>query len=234
MNNSSNFESKYDKTIDIGNFFAFIVQRWVKFLVIMVAVTVIAAVYVLFIAEPSYISTAKLYIVGSNGDKINYNDLTVSTVLTRDYVEIINDSMILGEVAKKIDYKYSPSEIANAITVEPYENTRIVKIIVNTNNPEDSKKIANAICNVSKEKIIDIMGLDNIQILNKGSSPKQPDKYQMVKKFLMVCIIGFFVDLLIMLIVYSANNKISSTEDIENNLDIKVLGTIPYNGKKIK
>ena len=141
---------------------------------------------------------------------------------------------MLDEVSDELDNKYSYAQLRSAVTVVNPENTRFLEITVRTPSAVDSKKIVDSICEVSQEKIVELLGIDQVVIIRKGdiaSAPSSPNTSGNIMKSILVAFIVFAG---IVVLICFLNDKINGPEDIEKYLDISVLGNIPYNQNKKK
>ena len=211
-----------------------VLTRWYILIVLLVICIFSAVIYSNFIATPMYDSTGKLYIMNKQSENIRSSDLSVSIYLTKDYEELIVDKAVLDEVSDELDNKYSYAQLRSAVTVVNPENTRFLEITVRTPSAVDSKKIVDSICEVSQEKIVELLGIDQVVIIRKGdiaSAPSSPNTSGNIMKSILVAFIVFAG---IVVLICFLNDKINGPEDIEKYLDISVLGNIPYNQNKKK
>ena len=211
-----------------------VLTRWYNLIVLLVICIFSAVIYSNFIATPMYDSTGKLYIMNKQSENISSSDLSVSIYLTKDYEELIVDKAVLDEVSDELDNKYSYAQLRSAVTVVNPENTRFLEITVRTPSAVDSKKIVDSICEVSQEKIVELLGIDQVVIIRKGdiaSAPSSPNTSGNIMKSILVAFIVFAG---IVVLICFLNDKINGPEDIEKYLDISVLGNIPYNQNKKK
>ena len=226
--------NKNNININIKDLAVFCLNKWPVFLIIISAFIISSLVYSYLIITPLYDSTGKIYIMNKSSDNISASDLSVSSYLTRDYENLIADRAVLDEVAKRLDYKYSYGELKSAVTLNNPENTRFIEISVRTPSANDSKIIVDTVCEVSQEKIVELLGIDRVTIIRKGSvsrKPSVPNVSGNVFKSIVLALINYII---LMLILYIFNDKINSSEDVEKYLGISVLGNIPCNKNKAR
>lgn len=226
-------KNEYNK-LNLKDLMNTVLTRWYILIVLLVVCILAAVIYSNFIATPMYDSTGKLYIMKKQSENISSSDLSVSLYLTKDYEELIVDKAVLDEVSDALDNKYSYAQLKSAVTVTNPENTRFLEITVKTPDAVDSKKIVDSICEVSQEKIVELLGIDQVTIIRKGdiaSEPSSPNISGIIIKSIFVAFIAFAG---IVVLICFLNDKINGPEDIEKYLDISVLGNIPYNQNKKK
>ncbi len=222
------------KNISLAEFFFECVKRWFIIATITLVCLVIAVFYSFFVVTPMYDSSAKLYIINKQSEIINSSDFSISTYLTSDFAEIIVDNVVLDEVADELGGKYTTRQIKSFLTVETPDNTRIIEILVRSPDAKDSKKIADSICSISENKLVDIMGLDRVQVIRKGTLANNPSVPNTGRNMFLGIMMGLSASLLIVLILFITDNKISSANDVEKYLELNVIATIPYNQSKQK
>lgn len=226
--------NKKNININTRDLAVFCLKKWPVFLIIISAFIIISLFYSYFIITPLYDSTGKIYIMNKSSDTISTTDLSVSSYLTKDYEDLIVDRAVLDEVAKRLDYKYSYGELKSAVTLNNPENTRFIEISVRTPSANDSKIIVDTVCEVSQEKIIELLGIDRVTIIRNGSissKPSVPNVSGNVFKSMLFAFISYAV---LMLILYIFNDKINDSQDVEKYLGISVLGNIPCNKNKAR
>lgn len=226
--------SQSKKTIDFGEFFILALKRWFIVVPIMVISLLLSFFYSSFIATPMYDSTAKLYVVNKETQIINSVDFSISTYLTNDFTEIIGDIVVLEEVANETGNKYTVDQLKSFITVAQPENTRIIEITVRSPEAADSKKIADSICRISQDKLVDVMGFDRINVIREGSLAEVPSVPNLILNLIYAFLFGFIISAIVVLIIYLSDNKISTPKDVEKYLNLNVLACIPFNQSKPK
>ena len=234
---SNNIQSPFiQKNISLNAFFSIIIRYGKSLLAIFIAMFLVFNFYYFFLATPMYKSTAKLYIINksSNFNQMTSSDLNISTYLASDFIEILQDEVVLCEVAEDLNNKYSTTKIKSFLTLTTTENTRILEIIVTSPNPKDSKQIADSICKISQEKLVEIMGLDRVRIIRNGNLPKNPSSSNPIANLGNSILFSLIISLTIAFIILLSDNKFSSCEDVEELLDINILTTIPYASRKSK
>ncbi len=232
---SNNTQSSVmQRTITIKSYLSTLLRYWKLLIPIVLICFLLITFYSAFISTPMYKSTAKLYIINKASDstQMTSTDFNISTYLTKDFAEILRDEVVLSEVADDLNNKYTSSTIGRFLAVEATENTRIIEIEVTSPNAKDSKQIADSICRISEEKLVEIMGLDRVKVIRNGNLAKNPSspnvKVDAIKGF----IIGVFLAAAAAFLILVTDNRISSSEDVEKILNISILTTIPYTDRK--
>jgi capsular polysaccharide biosynthesis protein len=222
-------------TVDFKSLLKELTHRWVAVVAIFLICLLAAFIYGQFVSTPKYTSSASIYAV-KQGEvtTITTSEINISTHITKDCCELIMSRSVLEDVISNLKLNTTYEGLKSKISVTNSEETRFINVKVTADDPETARRIADDICAVAKEKIIEIIGVDWVKIANKASMPTSPSSPS-VATFL---IYGFLGAILlsagfIVLSAYS-NDKIACSEDVEQYVGICVLATIPYNRNKAK
>lgn len=227
------FELK-QKTINIKDLCCEAISKWYFIFPIIVVCILISLIYTHYIATPMYDSTAKIYIMNKETDTISTADISISSYLAKDYEELIVDRSVLDEVAKQLNKKISYESLKSSITINNPENTRIIEITVRSNDAKSSKLIADTICKVSQQKIVDILGIDRVNIIREGNVASSPSTPNLRNNVFNGFVIGVLISSILILSLYIMDDKIKGPDDVKKYLDLSVLGVIPFNQDRVK
>ena len=181
---------------------------------------------------PKYQSITKMYVLAQqNSDTVTNSDLQTSTLLTKDYAELITSRTVAESVIAnlRLDLKYD--ELIDKIEVGTTSDTRIITIKVIDEDPYVARDIANAVRDTAAEHIKSVMNIDAANIPDQKCSPS------VSKNGLLAGMLGCFLAVVILLIQYLSNDTIKVSEDVEHYLGLSTLGVIPMektDGKKKK
>lgn len=227
-------EKSIDVSLDLKEFFTKILHKWYIAVSLIIVCLIAAFFYTTLLCTPLYETTAKLYVFNNNNQtgQVSTSDLSVSTYLAKDYTELILDRVILSEVIKKLDLNCSYGALKSSVSVSTPESTRFILITVRTTEPKLSKKIADTICTVSQNKIIELMNVDRVNIIGEAFVPTAPCSPNLSRNMTFGFLIGFALAVIIMAILTLKDDAISSNEDVEKYLQLSVLGIIPYSDGK--
>ena len=195
-----------------------------------------AGVYSFFVAEPIYQSTARLYITTQSTSLTSLADVQIGTVLTYDYVELIQSRTLVEEVIVNLglEDKENYISIKNRLKVENPVDTRILNISIQGPDSKENKALANEFAKVARYKISEVMKTDEPSLWETAVSKGNPIKPQKTKNIALGLIIGIFLASLVVVISHLMDDAIKTNDDAERYLDLMVLGTIPYEGTKSK
>ena len=76
---------------------------------------------------------------------VTSSDLQTGTQLTQDYMELIKSRTVLEEVISVLNLEMTTDDLSGMITTTNTENTRILTIQVENEDPELAREIADAL-----------------------------------------------------------------------------------------
>lgn len=187
---------------------------------------------------PKYQSITKMYVLAQqNSDTVTNSDLQTSTLLTKDYAELITSRTVAESVIAnlRLDLKYD--ELIDKIEVGTTSDTRIITIKVTDEDPYAARDIANAVRDTAAEHIKSVMNIEAVNVVDAANIPDQKCSPSVSKNGLLAGVLGCFLAVVIILIQYLSNDTIKVSEDVEHYLGLSTLGVIPMektDGKKKK
>ena len=203
-----------------------------KILIALVAIVVgaLAFAYSAFIVKPEFTSTTRIYVVNRNqGDKpgLTNQDLQAGSYLVKDYREIILSQDVLEKVTSNLKLDLSPKDLAKKVKVTVPVDTRIVSISVNDRVPEEASRIANSLREVAAEKIISITRVSDVTTLEEARPAIAPSSPNIRRNTIIGLLGGTVFTVIAVLIVELVDTRVKRPEDIEDVMQIALLGVVP-------
>ena len=203
-----------------------------KILIALVAIVAgaLAFAYSAFIVKPEFTSTTRIYVVNRNqGDKpgLTNQDLQAGSYLVKDYREIILSQDVLEKVTSNLKLDLSPKALASKVKVTVPVDTRIVSISVNDRVPEEASRIANSLREVAAEKIISITRVSDVTTLEEARPATAPSSPNIRKNTIIGLLGGTVFTVIAVLIVELVDTRVKRPEDIEEVMQIALLGVVP-------
>lgn len=222
--------------IDVFQLFKTLWKRKLMILIVALVTGAGAFAYSAFIVKPEYTSTTRIYVVNRNqGDKpgLTNQDLQAGSYLVKDYREIILSQDVLEEVISDLKLDLTPKGLANKIKVTVPVDTRIVSISVNNRVPEEASRIANSLREVAAQKIISIIRVSDVTTLEEARPAISPSSPNIKRNTLIGFLAGGIGTGVIVLLLELLDTHVKRPEDIEDTLQMPLLGVVP-NFNKLK
>lgn len=203
-----------------------------KLLIVLVAFVTgaVAFAYSSFIVKPEFTSTTRIYVVNRNqGDKpgLTNQDLQAGSYLVKDYREIILSQDVLEKVATDLKLDLPPKGLAGKIKVTVPVDTRIVSISVTDRVPEEASRIANSLREVAAQKIISVTRVSDVTTLEEARPATSPSSPNIRRNTMVGFLAGAVVMVVTVLLVELLDTRVKRPEDIEDVLQIALLGVVP-------
>ena len=222
--------------IDVFHLFKILWERKILIALVAIVAGALAFAYSAFIVKPEFTSTTRIYVVNRNqGDKpgLTNQDLQAGSYLVKDYREIILSQDVLEKVTSDLKLDLSPKALASKIKVTVPVDTRIVSISVNDRVPEEASRIANSLREVAAEKIISITRVSDVTTLEEARPAIAPSSPNIRRNTIIGLLGGTVFTVIAVLIVELVDTRVKRPEDIEDVMQIALLGVVP-NLNKLK
>lgn len=216
--------------IDVFHLFKILWKRKILIALVAIVAGALAFAYSAFIVKPEFTSTTRIYVVNRNqGDKpgLTNQDLQAGSYLVKDYREIILSQDVLEKVTSNLKLDLSPKDLANKVRVTVPVDTRIVSISVNDRVPEEASRIANSLREVAAEKIISITRVSDVTTLEEARPATAPSSPNIRRNTIIGLLGGTVFMVIAVLIVELVDTRVKRPEDIEDVMQIALLGVVP-------
>ena len=222
--------------IDVFQLFRALWKRKLVILLVAIITSSVAFAYSTFVIKPEFTSTTRIYVVNRNqGEKygLTNQDLQAGSYLVKDYREIILSQDVLEKVVSDLKLDLTPKGLANKIKVTVPVDTRIVSISVNNRVPEEASRIANSLREVAAQKIISITRVSDVTTLEEARPAISPSSPNIRRNTVIGAGLGAGLVIVAVLLIELFDDRVKRPEDIEDVMEIPLLGIIP-NLDKVK
>ena len=222
--------------IDVFQLFRALWKRKLVILLVAIITSSVAFAYSTFVIKPEFTSTTRIYVVNRNqGEKsgLTNQDLQAGSYLVKDYREIILSQDVLEKVVSDLKLDLTPKGLANKIKVTVPVDTRIVSISVNDRVPEEASRIANSLREVAAQKIISITRVSDVTTLEEARPAISPSSPNIRRNTVIGAGLGAGLVIVVVLLIELFDDRVKRPEDIEDVMEISLLGVIP-NLDKVK
>ena len=216
--------------IDVLQLFRALWKRKLVILLVAIITSSVAFAYSTFVIKPEFTSTTRIYVVSRNqGEKSGLTNQD----LHKDYREIILSQDVLEKVVSDLKLDLTPKGLANKIKVTVPVDTRIVSISVNDRVPEEASRIANSLREVAAQKIISITRVSDVTTLEEARPAIGPSSPNIRRNTVIGAGLGAGLVIVVVLLIELFDDRVKRPEDIEDVMEISLLGVIP-NLDKVK
>lgn len=219
-----------EETISLKELFRTLKKRLSLIIIITAIATATSGIVSYFLLTPIYQSSTQILVNQTKSEEqlYNYNEVQTNLQLINTYNVVIKSPAILDKVIEKEKLDMTTVELNESVTVESEQNSQVVNIIVQNEDPKKAADIANSIATTFQEEIPKIMNVDNVSILTNaqiGENPS-PIKPQPVLNMAIALVVGLMAGVGLAFLLEYLDNTIKTEQDIENQLGLPVLGAI--------
>ena len=211
----------------------FVDHVWMIVIVGLLAFGLITG-YSVITYRAEYTSTSTVYLLQQkdNGGTASTNtptssDFSLALSTVNDCTRTFKSHRVLDAVITQLGMPVSYAQLSDMITINNPTSTRFLEISVTANNPQDAKIIVDKLCEIGAQTVVDVMGIDQVNIVDKGTLNENPSNS-------MITILNFAVGIgaavavyIIYLLAYMLDDRIGTPDDIQKYLNLAVLGLIP-------
>jgi len=185
----------------------------------------------LYMVTPSYESYTTLMVNSSKGSTdsvagLDISSLNLSQKIVVTYSEIVKSRIVLEPVIERLDLDMSYNGLLSSIRAIPVNDTEILKISVDYDDPETAAMIANTISDVFIKEVIRIMQVYNVEIIDRAIPLYQPTNVHKSMNIMIGAVLGGMVASFIVFLIMLLDRTVKTVDDIEKNLGMPVIGTI--------
>ncbi|SHH14148.1 MULTISPECIES: YveK family protein [Virgibacillus] len=220
-----------EETISLKEIFAVLKKRMLLILACIFGAAVIAAVVSYLVLTPTYEADSSFIVNQSQQDAetpYNVNDIRTNVELINTYNVIIKSPRILSQVVDELGLDMTSGQLAQKIQVSSEEQSQVVTVTATDESPERAVEMANTTVTTFQDEIPELMNVDNVNILSEaelGTNPSPVSPNPMLNTAIAI-VLGAMIGVGIAFLLEYLDNTITTEDDIEQHLDIPVLGTI--------
>lgn len=221
--------------IDVKELLKFFISK-IKIIILCTFIfAIIGVIYINFIIVPMYHSSTTLILVSNDNSQNStmlQSEVTLNKNLVTTYSEIVKSRTVLTKVIDELKLDTNVVDLSNKITVTSIENTEIIKIEVSDKSAEEAKKITETTATVFKDEVQKIYNLTNVSVVDQAYLADEPYNISPVKQFSIFTLIGIVIGTLIVFLIFYFDTSIKSGEEIEEKLNLPVIGKVVLVEKK--
>ncbi|MFD6209232.1 YveK family protein [Peribacillus sp. NPDC060253] len=226
------------ETLSIKDLFQMVKKRIALIFIITTLITAITGIVSFFILSPVYQASTQILVNQSKESTELYNvgEIQTNIQLIETYSEIIKSPMLLEKVKDRLNLDLSNSALSEQINIVSKGNSQIFTIKVESTDPKLAVDVASAITDIFQVEIKALMNVNNVNVLSKAtigdnSSPIKPNP---IMNMIQACFAGVIISLVLIFLLEFFDNTIKVESDIEEHLNMPMLGIVNLMDSKKK
>jgi capsular polysaccharide biosynthesis protein len=217
--------------MELKEYLSILKKRVWTILAITIATISISTVYCLYIMAPVYEAKTTL-IIGraspSKDDKVGYDEILMYQQLVKTYAELAKSRLVVEETIMSLGLNMTYEYLLENLKVTPKDDSRILEIAVQDNDPQKASLLSNSLADVFLRKAKDIMQVDNVIVMDKSKVPKAPIRPKPLLYGIVLGLAGLLFSIGLVFLMEYLDNTLKTEGDVERELNISVLAVIPY------
>lgn len=216
-----------ETTIDLAELFYRLLDK-AKFIIVAALLGAIIAFCVTkFFMTPMYQASAKLYVLNSSGTSLNLSQIQLSSSLASDYVQVFDNWHVHEMVKRRLNLEYTYAQMGKMISVENPSNTRILKVTVQSDDPQEAADMALTYVQVAREFIAAKMDMDMPTIFEEPQLPTRPYSPSTMKNTVLGFLLGLLLMCGIVVVQFLADDRVRNADKLEKQLGLATIGMMP-------
>lgn len=186
------------------------------------------------IIPPVYTANVTVYVNNSlesdpdNKKNVTQTDLLVSEKLVPTYMRMLRSNPSLYDISRRCGlHEYTPQAVNRAMYFSTVPGTAILRIYMDTKNPEHSMVLANSVIGTLTDIVSGQIEGSSVGVIDYASVPLLPKNQNSEKNALFGMILGAVFAALYFNIKAAKNAVISSEDDLEKLTNLPVLVSVP-------
>lgn len=225
-----------EQTISLQEIFAIIRKRLGLILFITLFTATISGIVSFFLITPKYQLSTQILVNRSQVEQnFSTNEVQTNIQLINTYSVIIMSPRILDIVAEELQGEVATeggeltaNHLKGKISVNSHEDSQVLNITVEDTDPYQAALIANKVADVFQREVPSIMNVDNVSILSEAVVREEiaPVSPKPLLNIAVALVVGLMLGIGLTFLLEYLDNTLKSEQEIENYLEIPVLGVI--------
>lgn len=176
----------------------------------------------------TYTATTDMYVLasseGSNSSSALSSDLSASQMLTNDVATLLQSDRVMSDAADQVGL---PNLRGYNITVTSESTTRVITLQVTSSDAQGSANVANALADCVSNVAQEVMNVESVNVIDEAPTPEAPSGPNRMLYVAVAAMAGLFAAVAIVVLMDVIDTRVRSAEDVEELLELPVIGRIP-------
>ena len=192
-----------------------------------VVCALVVGLYSIFFVRNTYTATASMYVLaqGESSNSTNlYSDLNASQMLTNDVAKLLKSDRIVNQVGSEVGVDELKGYKVN-VTSET--TSRVITLSVTGPDPQTAADIVNKMMKDVSDVARSVMSIRSVNPTNQAQAPISPSGPNRLLYTAVAFLVGLFAAIVIVVVADMLNTRVRGPEDLEELIDVPVIGRIP-------
>lgn len=202
-----------------------------KHLQIVVLLPVVCALvvglYSAIFVRNQYTATSSMYVLAQNDSSNSnslYSDLNASQMLTNDVAKLLKSDRVVNQVGSEVGIE---GLRGYSVSVTSETTSRVITLSVTGPDPQTAADIVNKMIEDVSGVAQSVMNIGSVNPVDMAQAPEKPSGPNRLLYTLVAFVAGLFVAIAIVVVSDMLNTKVRGSEDLEELIDVPIIGRIP-------
>lgn len=206
-----------------------LLRKHLKLVIILPIVCMVAmGLASVLMMSDTYTATTDMYVLasseGSNSSSALSSDLSASQMLTNDVATLLQSDRVMSDAADQLGL---PNLRGYNITVTSESTTRVITLQVTSSDAQGSANVANALADCVSNVAQEVMNVESVNVIDEAPTPEAPSGPNRMLYVAVAAMAGLFAAVAIVVLMDVIDTRVRSAEDVEELLELPVIGRIP-------
>ena len=221
------------KELDLTTVFFVFRKRWKWLASGLVIGLILMFIISDFILPKKYTSSVSLYVNNSQQQKateqrVEEGDLTASQKLVDTYIVILENDQVLQEVNNKLSQPMTVENLKKVLSMKAVNDTEVLQISAETTDAAFSAEICNTMADIAPGVLQRVVKAGSVEVIGKATPADKKSSPSVTRDSAIGGIVGLLIMIIAALMAETLDKTVKGEEDVQNRLDIPVLGEIPH------
>jgi capsular polysaccharide biosynthesis protein len=219
--------------VELKQYVQIVMKRWWLIAAVVIVAVIATGIKSYFFTTSIYQARATLIVNQSpqqaGVETLNLGMLQSNVMLINSYKKIVESAFIMDKVIEQNpNIGVTSDQLSSKVTVTSADESQVMDIIYSGSSYQQAAQIVNAVSEIFKEQIPNIMQVDNVTLLDKADEKDLPSPIN--NSPILNMLISFIVSLMlavgIIFLLDYLDDTIKSETEMLQTLDIPVLALI--------
>lgn len=222
------------KSLDIMQLLRVVLRKWFIVVIAGIVAATIGFIYSSYYITPLYRASSTMLVDLRNSvhEDLSSEQINVAEKYVTTFAYIMKTNIVLQPVIDELGLKESVSSLASKISIQPLEQTLLIRVSIKYPDPNLAVKIVKSIGQNAPEIINQRITSGYITEIESPSVTTNPVTPNIPKYTVTAAVLGVALAVFVIIAFVLFNNKIKSVEDLQETVDLPLLGVIPALQKK--
>lgn len=192
-----------------------------------VACALVVGLYSVIFVRNQYTATSSMYVLAQNDSSNSnslYSDLNASQMLTNDVAKLLKSDRIVSQVGSEVGIEELKGY---SVSVTSETTSRVITLSVTGPDAQTAADIVNKMIEDVSGVAQSVMNVESVNPVDMAQAPEKPSGPNRLLYTLVAFVAGLFAAIAIVVVSDMLNTKVRGSEDLEELVDVPIIGRIP-------